>query len=176
VPPVFADTFGITLAHEVNHYIDTVFTRAHPALALRRDGLIAHAGPNCHNYLRSTFDNGYFVNTPEEFYASIANLWMADTQRTLDLALTQWQAGHDDPISQFLFFAEVYSQGGNTVPFYRLDMQGQLARVDVPVERDDSRGLITAIRTDQPYRFILNDEGDVVAVLHYEFFLPTVIW
>lgn len=174
VPPVFVDQFAIALAHEVNHYVDAALGRTRPDLAQRRDGLIAHAGPDCHHYLRSNFANGYFVGAPREFYASIASLWMADTQHTLDLALTQWRAGHDDPISQFLFFAEVYSQGGNTVPFYRLDAQGQLARVDVPVERDDSRGLITVIRAAQPYRFVLDDTGDVVSVQHYEFFLPAV--
>ena len=176
VPPVFVDQFAIRLAHEVNHYVDAALGRSRPDLAQRRDGLIAHAGPDCHHYLRSNFANGYFVGTPGEFYASIANLWFADTQHALDLALAQWRAGHDDPISQFLFFAEVYSQGGNTVPFYRLDAQGQLARIDVPVERDDSRGLITAIRAAQPYRFVLDDTGDVVSVQHYEFFLPAVRW
>ncbi|MBI5564741.1 MAG: hypothetical protein HY870_07600 [Chloroflexi bacterium] len=173
VPPFLTDGFAIVVAHEVNHRVDALFTSSQPDLAERREKLIAHAGFNCHNYLRSMFDNGYFVNTPQEFYASIANQWFANTQRTLDLALTRWKAGYHDPINQFLFFAEVYSQGGSFVPFYRLDVQGQLARADVQIERD-SHGHITAIRANKPYRFTLDGAGAVVDVLSYETFLPVL--
>jgi hypothetical protein len=175
VAPSFTDDFSIGVAHEVNHRVDAFFTRNRPDLAQRRDDLIAQAGSECHNYLRSTFDDGYFVNTPQEFYANIANQWFANTRRTLDLALARWIDGYHEPLNQFLFFAQVYAQDENTVPFYRMDAQGQLARTDVRVERGDSRGFITAIQTDKPYRFVLDDAGNVVEVLHYETFLPAVV-
>ena len=175
VSPFYTDAFSIELAHKISHHVDTLVAHDHPYLGQWRDALIAEAGSDCHNYLNSTLGDGYFLQAPQEFYASIASQWFANTQRTLDLALTRWTEGYHDPINQFLFFAEVYSHEGNSLSFYRLDAQGQLAYANVQVERDDSHGRITAIRADKPYRFILNDAGDVVDVLHYETFLPAVV-
>ena len=176
VTPFYTDAFSIELAHKVSHRVDTLVAHDHPSLGQWRNSLIATAGTDCHNYLNSTLGDGYFLQMPQEFYASIASQWFANTQHTLDLAITRWTEGYHDPLNQFLFFAEVYSHEGNGLSFYRIDTVGQLEVTTVPIERNDIRGRITAIQTDKPYRFIFDDEGNLVTVLHFTTFLPAVVY
>lgn len=174
VSPVYSDVFSLVLAHEVNHRVDVTFTRSDPHLAQRRDGLIAAAGPDHLNYLRSKSRDGFFVDAPQEFFASISNQWFADTAHTLELGLVRWNTGYRHPINQFLFFAEVYSQGGNTVPFYTMDRQGHLSRTDIPVHRD-GYGHICALTVDgNTHRFMLNSAGDVLALVTHTVYLPLI--
>lgn len=172
VSPAYADLFSLVLAHEVNHRVDRTFTRANPHLAQRRDDLIAAAGTDQMNYLRSMIEDGFFVNAPQEFFASIANQWFADSAHTLELGLVRWNNGYQHPINQFLFFAEVYSQGGNTVPFYTMDEEGNLSRTDIPVCRDVYGHICTLAVDGNTYRFLLNSEGDVLAWLAHKVYLP----
>ena len=117
-------------------------------------------------------EDGYFVNAPQEFFASIANQWFADSAHTLELGLVRWNNGYGHPINQFLFFAEVYSQGGNTVPFYTMDEEGHVSRTDIPVRRDVYGHICTLTSDGNTHRFVLNSEGDVLAVLTHKVFLP----
>ena len=88
------------------------------------------------------------------------------------MGLVRWNNGYQHPINQFLFFAEVYSQGGSTVPFFRIDEEGNLSRTDIPLRRD-AHGHICALAVDgYSYRFLLNSEGDVLAVLSHTVYLP----
>jgi hypothetical protein len=172
VSPAYADLFSLVLAHEVNHRVDTTFTLGNPHLARRRDDLIAAAGTDHMNYLRSMTEDGFFVNAPQEFFASISNQWFADSAHTLELGLVRWNNGYQHPINQFLFFAEVYSQGGSTVPFYRIDEEGNLSRTVIPLRRD-AHGHICALAVDGcSYHFLLNSEGDVLTVLSHTVYLP----
>lgn len=175
VSPFYTDAFSIDLAHKIGHHVDTSVAHDHPYLGQWRDTLIATAGADCHHYLNSTLGDGYFLQMPQEFYASIASQWYANTQRTLDLAIARWKEGYHDPLKQFLFFAEIYSHEGNGLSFYRMDVVGQMMYATVQVERDDPHGHITAIRTDRLYRFVYDDEGNLVDVLHFETYLPAVM-
>lgn len=96
------------------------------------------------NYLRSMFPDCFFAKFPQEFFASIANQWFSSSIHTLELALTRLASGHTDPINQFLFFADVYSQGGDTTYFYELDTNGNITRQAVPIERN-SKGNISTL-------------------------------
>lgn len=167
------DCFTVVLAHEVNHNVD--FFTIQPtgtALAERRDALIASAGTEPMNYLRSMFDPGFFVNAPQEFFASIANQYFANAERTLELGLTRFDNGFLDPINQLLFFAEVYSEGGSSTWFYTGDTQGEITRQAIPLQRDE-QGHINELHLTENvgYHFDLDAEGDVVA---YEQIDPTV--
>jgi hypothetical protein len=172
VSPVYTDAFSLVLAHEVNHRVDATFTRTDPHLAQRRDDLIAAAGPDHMNYLRSMFEDGFFVNAPQEFFASISNQWFADTAHTLELGLVRWNNGYSHPINQFLFFAEVYSQGGNTVQFYTMDEEAHISRTDIPVLRDIYGHICTLTVDGNTYRLLLNSEGDVLHLLTHTVYLP----
>jgi len=175
VSPVYTDGFSLFLVHEVNHRTDVTFSRNYPDLAQRRDDLISAAGTDHMNYLRSMVEDGFYVDAPQEFFAEIANQWFANSARTLELGLVRWENGYKDPINQFLFFAEVYAMGGNSVLFYTIDEQGILTHTDIPVHRDPYGHIHSLIVNGVTYRFLLNSEGDVLGLLTNVATLPFVL-
>ena len=132
------DIFSAALAHECNHIVDALYIEPSPARKARKDALIARAGWVNLQYLRSQVGGAFFQGAPQEFIASISNEWFTDTGRTLELAALRFAGGYFEPLNQFLFFAELYSMGGATTRFYRIDTAGVLTTTDVPVTRDSS--------------------------------------
>ena len=126
VPPGIVDGFAIVVAHEVNHSVDAVGISRNAALSQRRAALIAAAGRDPLNYLRSMIAEGFFADNPQEFFASIANQWFTDSAKTFQLGLERFYGGRHDPINQAVFFADVYSLGGNSTWFYTIDAKGNI--------------------------------------------------
>lgn len=163
-PPGFIDLFCAVLAHEVNHLVDAHGLRGNPALEARRLQLIAAAGSPSAHYLRSMLPDGFFASNPQEFFASIANEWFTDSALTLELGRQRFFGGVAHPINQALFFADVYSRGQRDTWFYRIDTNGLLRQVPVPLERD-ALGRITGLHHGgSTHTFTLNAAGDVVAI------------
>ncbi|MGE3167138.1 MAG: dockerin type I repeat-containing protein, partial [Planctomycetota bacterium] len=164
VPPYVADTYSSALAHELNHIVDAVVVvEAGGDLLARRDQLIADAGTDALNYLRSVIPDGFFVNAPQEFFASISNQYINDSERTLDLGLVRLLNGRPDPINQFLFFCDVYSNGTDTSYFYQTTSQGVFSRTTVTLARNAS-GRINHISVGNRHiDFTLSAEGRVIA-------------
>ncbi len=122
VDPILMDVFCGALAHEINHVVDAYTVNLSPVLSARRDQLIADAGEDAMNYLRSMFPDGTFVNAPQEFFASISNQWFCDSVATIELGLHRFDIGRAHPINQALFFAGIYAGGGETTYFYTTDL------------------------------------------------------
>lgn len=163
VSPAIVDGFCVVVAHEVNHVVDAFLIEGNDALATRKDELIAQAGDEHLNYLRSMFDDDFFQRYPQEFFASIANQWFNHSERTIELGLVRFDDGYRYPINQALFFADVYSLGENFTYFYAVDTQGNIARLTVPLSRDVD-GRIQSLTIDSTvYTFTLDANGDVTA-------------
>ena len=110
------------------------------------------------------FENDFFINAPQEFFASIANQYFANSKHTLDLALTRFENGYKEPLNQFLFFADVYSLGENHTFFYTMATQGHIERRDVVLERDGN-GFINSLYVDENhYLFSHDEQGRVVEI------------
>ena len=65
--------FTSATAHELNHVVDATTVNGEQALRSRRNQLIADAGDDPMNYLRSMLPPSFFSNAPQEFFASISN-------------------------------------------------------------------------------------------------------
>jgi hypothetical protein len=121
--------------HEMNHAITNYLIKPNATLDDRRIELINQACDDPLQYLHThkTFcghNGGECFGTPancnedsSEFFASMMNRYMADTQTTLNLARTRWTAtaSKKEPINQFLYVAGIYSTGSGTsvtIPFY----------------------------------------------------------
>ena len=74
------------------------------------------AGPYTENYLRDC-GYGFFQDAPQEFFASISNQYFASSEHTLQLGIERFNQGRAEPLNQFLFFADVYSQGSSSTFF-----------------------------------------------------------
>jgi hypothetical protein len=116
------------------------------------------------NYLRSMFDGNFFQQNPQEFIASIANEWFTDSDKTFQLGLTRFASGRPEPLNQALYFAELYSVGGNTTKFYRTDTAGHIQSTD-QVLRRNSLGQIDQLSVGgQQYQFLRDSSGNVLDV------------
>jgi chitodextrinase len=153
------------LAHEANHVVNYHNIELGPAAYRDRQvALIRAAGDDHMNYLRSMVPDGVFTKAPQEFFASIANAWFCDSQNIIELGLTRFNAGRPHPMNQALFFAEIYSTGGDHTWFYTSDEHGALSATEVPVTRD-ANGHINSLHVGQwLYEFELDAEGNVLAV------------
>jgi hypothetical protein len=108
------------------------------------------------------FEHGFFVRYPQEFFASIANSYFSDSFQTLALAVHRFEEGSSEPINQFLFFAEVYSRGRDTVPFIVQTADCEFGLHPIPVGRDE-RGRIDRIELPgSTLRFQLDEDGNVL--------------
>jgi len=161
VPSGFIPVYCSALAHEVNHVVDafTIGWETNSSLATRRQQLIRDAGTNDLNYLRGM--GSFFTANPQEFFASIANQWFADSKKTFDLANIRASLGRTGPINQALFFADVYSGGKNNTYFYRTDTNGYITRETVPLSRDPA-GRVNGIYLDEyVYSFEIDKSNNV---------------
>ena len=163
VSPGIVDGFCIVVAHEVNHVVDAFYIESNDTLRNRKDELIAQAGDEHLNYLRSMIEDGYFQENPQEFFASIANQWFTDSEKTIELGLVRFDDEYLYPINQALFFADVYSLGGNSTYFYTIDTEGNITRLTIPLSRD-ANGRIESLTIDSSvYTFTLDANGNVTA-------------
>jgi hypothetical protein len=161
VEAVRVPAFCTVLQHELNHMVDGYTIRGNAALARRREELIAQAGTNPIRYLRSTVGRGYFVRYAQEFFASISNQYFTDSRHTLELALQRLEQGFPQPINQFLFFAEVYSQGGARTLAFEQDEGCNYSRSSVPVGRDEEGRIDRLQWKGTEFHFDLDPQGDV---------------
>jgi len=163
IEPYETDVFSIVVAHEVNHNVDWYYVSRNTTLSERKKALIERAGCERMNYLRSMLPDCFFVQAPQEFFASIANQWFANTTHTLKLALVRFDKGYKEPLNQFLFFADVYSRGGETTLFYAIDVEGDIDRREVIVLRDKEGRIIGLVDGKTVYKFTLDSEGYVTS-------------
>ena len=164
--PVPISVFCAVLQHELNHVIHDHRVRRDPALASRHEKLIARAGIEPHQYLRSQIEAtqgpGVFVSAPQEFMASIANVYLANSLRTLEIAYERHLRGYREPLQQFLFFVDLYSDGGDSSIFYAQDSSCGYETQRVTVKRDE-RGFIRRLVADGvPYEFQRGPDGNLL--------------
>ena len=155
------DLFCSGTAHEIGHIVDAYNQQANPAFAARETAVIARAGCPHLNYLRSMIPDCVFRDAPYEFFASLSNQYFSDSGHTLDLGVLRFQTGYPEPINQFLLYTDVYSKGGNSTYFYRIDNQGNIQRDTVPLTRN-AQGYITGLEyNNSEYSFALDADGFV---------------
>jgi len=158
VAPLYSDTFCLIWVHELNHIVDYYYvSHDNP----RRKRLLDQAGNAPRNYLRSMVPEGVFTKAPQEFFASISNQYFASSEHTLALGLARFRNGYKEPLNQFLFFADVYSLGGNRTLFYEIGVGGHMKRTTIPLTRDRN-GLINSLRVKRKlHRFTWDANGNV---------------
>ena len=163
VEPRRMRTFCGVLQHELDHAVDELTIRTNPGLQRRRDALLARAGRNDPlQYLRSMFPPETFPDAPQEFFASISNQYLTDSAHTLALAQTRLAEGRTAPLDQFLFFADVYSQGRDATLFFAQDEDCNYSAYPVSLRRDANGRIERIVWPGGDVRFQLDREGFVV--------------
>lgn len=161
VPPGIADVFCAAAPHELNHIVDYFYIEGNTTLKNRKTQLIAQAGNDNMNYLRSTIASGFFTANPQEFIASIANEYFVDSKKALDLALIRYDNGRPQPLNQFLYFADLYSVNSlYHTRFYTCDANCNFSYQQVAVGRDANNRLNSICYNNTQYNFTLDSNGN----------------
>jgi len=104
----------------------------------------------------------FFLDAPQEAFATLANQYFADSQLMLDFCKARWDAGHRSNINQFLLIADYLSGGANEVKFYTLRPGGALRVTTAELERD-SQARIVEIRSNQSVGQFKYESGILVS-------------
>jgi len=88
----------------------------------------------------------FFIQSPQEAFATLANQYFTDSQLMLELGIKRWQEGHKSSINQFLLITDYLSQKANSVKFYQMGVGGELKVKPVTLERNQL-GQITLIES-----------------------------
>lgn len=161
VAPSYSDQFALVLIHELNHIIDTVYNEQDEDRNDFKEDLNISTEGYHENYLRSMLEDNYFLDYSQEFFASISNQWLSNTDNTFNLAMARFASGIREPMDQFIYFAETYSLGNDYTVFYNTDTLGNVERYEVPITRNHE-GRISGIHIDGIYyEFSFGEDGKV---------------
>ncbi|GMU21988.1 MAG: hypothetical protein AMXMBFR13_20760 [Phycisphaerae bacterium] len=117
------------------------------------------------NWLRNNLQ--LMCEAPQEAFATLANQYFTDAEIMLDLSLRRWNRGIPSCINQFLFVADVYSQGNDTTYLYRSDTTGRFTRTAARLHRSPA-GFIDRLSVgQQTWGVGLTEDGSVTSIDWY---------
>ena len=88
----------------------------------------------------------FFLDAPQEAFATLANQYFANSQLMLDFCKTRWDAGHRSNTNQFLLIAGYLSGGNDEVQFCTLRPGGGLRVATAKLTRDE-KNRITSVQS-----------------------------
>ncbi len=103
----------------------------------------------------------FFLNAPQEAFATLANQYFADSQLMLEFCKARWDTNHQSNVNQFLLIADYLSGGTNEVNFYVLRPGGDLEVTTARLIRD-AQSRITQVRSDQSTAHFEYQDGGLV--------------
>lgn len=109
----------------------------------------------------------FFLNAPQEAFATLANQYFADSQLMLDFCKVRWDAGYRSNVNQFLLMADYLSEGTNKVRFYVMRPGGDLAVAPVRLARD-SEERITQVKSERSTAYFEYGNGSLVTGFRLE--------
>lgn len=110
----------------------------------------------------------FFIEAPQEGFATLANMYYASTEKMLALSKDRWDSGYRENINQALLFIEYYSLKSNTAPAYLMTDNAQFRRFNITLGRN-ANGHITSLELNgRRWQFSVDQEGYVT-----QFFAPT---
>ena len=78
----------------------------------------------------------FFLDAPQEAFATLANQYYADSGLMLEFCKKRWDTGNRTNINQFLLIAEYLSEGKDRGKFFQLKPGGKLSVESVEFKRD----------------------------------------
>lgn len=109
----------------------------------------------------------FFLDAPQEAFATLANQYFADSQLMLEFCKVRWDAGHRSNINQFLLIADYLSEGTSNVSFYVMRPGGNLNVTPVKLNRD-GQGRITQVRSKNSTANFEYHDGSLVSGFRLE--------
>jgi hypothetical protein len=109
----------------------------------------------------------FFLESPQEAFATLSNQFCTDSQLMLELCHARWEAGYPSNINQFMLIADYLSADTNQLSFYRLRPGGSLTVEPATIERD-MRGRITRLQSRKTIAHFGYETGNLVKTFRIE--------
>ena len=109
----------------------------------------------------------FFLDAPQEAFATLANQFFADSQLMLEFCKVRWDAGHISNINQFLLIADYLSEGNAKLNFYVMRPGGDLRVTPVHLSRDAEDRIIQLESNESIAKFNYQD-GSLVTQFHLQ--------
>jgi hypothetical protein len=103
----------------------------------------------------------FFLNAPQEAFATLANQYFADSQLMLEFCKTRWDAGHQSNVNQYLLIVDYLSETSNVAPSYVMRPGGDLTVSTVRITRD-AQGRITQVESRRSTATFAYQSGGLV--------------
>ena len=103
----------------------------------------------------------FFLDSPQEAFATLANQYFTDSQLMLEFSKTRWDAGYRSNVNQFLLIADYLSLETNRVTFHTIQPGGRFTNVPVQLTRDQS-GRITELQSPATIARFTYQDGNLV--------------
>ncbi|MEO1998214.1 MAG: hypothetical protein ABGZ17_23470, partial [Planctomycetaceae bacterium] len=110
----------------------------------------------------------FFLNAPQEAFATLANQYFADSLLMLEFCKVRWDAGHRSNINQFLLIADYLSKNADIVRFYVMRPGGDLTTSTAQLTRD-ARGRITRLQSGETVAEFTYQDGSLVSGFRLQF-------
>ena len=103
----------------------------------------------------------FFLDSPQEAFATLANQYFTDSQLMLEFSKARWDAGHRSNVNQFLLIADYLSMGTNQARFHVVQPGGRITDTPVQLVRDRS-GRITQLKSPTTQAMFSYQGGNLV--------------
>ena len=105
----------------------------------------------------------FFLDSPQEAFATLANQYYADSGLMLEFCKNRWDAGNRTNVNQFLLIAEYLSEGKDQGKFFQLKPGGKLSVESVQFKRDPQSRISNLKSGNLTARFSYQDNGLVTS-------------
>ena len=105
----------------------------------------------------------FFLDSPQEAFATLANQYYADSGLMLEFCKKRWDAGNRTNINQFLLITEYLSEGKNQGKFFQLTPGGKLSVESVEFKRDPESRIQQLQSANLKARFSYESSGLVTS-------------
>ncbi|MCC6797800.1 MAG: hypothetical protein IT366_21985 [Candidatus Hydrogenedentes bacterium] len=133
----YAPQFTAVAAQEIVRAVQAVQFWKRPALAARRDIILANAQHVGARYLRHyrMVPPGTYANNPDELLPALAYIYVIDSRTVFQMAMALFQLTEEEAVDQYLLLADLLSDGGNSAPLLATSLDGAVSYATASIGR-----------------------------------------
>ena len=132
-----APQFTAVAAQEIVRAVQAVQFWKRPALAARRDIILANAQHIRARYLRHhrMVPPATYANNPDELLPALAYIYVIDSRTVFQMAIALFQLTEEEAVDQYLLLADLLSDGGNSAPLLATSLDGAVSYATASIGR-----------------------------------------
>lgn len=132
-----APQFTAVAAQEIVRAVQAVQFWKRPALAARRDIILANAQHVGARYLRHyrMVPPATYANNPDELLPALAYIYAIDSRTVFQMAMALFQLHEEEAVDQYLLLADMLSDGGASAPLLATSLAGAVTYATASIGR-----------------------------------------